>query len=711
MELTSQDSETYSMGRKWLHRLLLWLCLLSFMMGVGLAYQHLDYKERVYQSAKSDLQNLTVEASKQIAVILEQAMQSADTLADGLTQAKVGNATMLASLKKMLASNPNYYGGTITFVPYGYTPEVKLYSAYYSKSGAKGELEFLQLADIYDYTAPEHDWYVTAMAEGNRWAEPYWDEAGKTYMTTYSAIFYATDPATGKQIPNGVVTVDISMSQIKNIIESLDIGASGFGALTTREGNYLYHPNYDYVQGRMNIRDVARQKNDADRLLIADKAAKGQAGILDHVSTTTGEASWLIFEPVPISGWSLQNTFIKNDLDIGVDLLRQQIIWVLISAMLFVASLSALLLKVNLGRPVRVWILTALVTLLLIVGVSTIWDLALTYHSSVKTLGVKVSDKATLRALMNNYQKTSETKHLSPPLFIPTGLYIDAIEFKGANDVLVSGRLWQKYSADYPAEQAKGVKFGRAISVKMEKIGSYAVETGEVLQWSFQAELRQPVDYSRYPLEIEQLDLQIIPLAMDQNIVLVPDLDAYKLSAATLLPGLDKDIFLPGWKLTEAFFVLRSSQKNTDFGIEQNFDQGTLPTLYYKIGVKRIFIDAFISNLTPLIVVAIVLFALVLLSKHVEIGRILSICVAVFFVVVFSHLDIRKHISAGEIFYLEYFFFVIYFTIILVPMDAIRLALGMRSNFFEYQDGLLAKAIYWPSILGVFFVITVLKFY
>ncbi len=712
MEIESPDLEvnTESLARVWLHRILLLICLLSCAVTAVLTYQHLSDKEALYASSKIDLKRLTVNATKQIDTILHQAMESAQSLADDLTSGKISRTNMQHKLKSMLADNANYFGATITFSPFGFDPDVRLYSLYYSKSGPNGELEFLQLDEVYDYTTPEYDWYVDPMAKGNGWGEPYWDEAGKTYMTTYSALFYAKGPD-GKMVPNGVVTIDISMAQIKSIIESLDIGPSGFGALTTREGNYLYHPNYEYVQGHMNIRDVAQQKNDTDRLIIAEKALKGEGGAIDHTSTTTGEASWLIFETVPISGWSLQNTFIKSDLNVDVDILRQQIIWIIIAAIVFAVSFASVILRVKLGNPVRVWVLTAITSVFLIVGISIIWDLALTYHSSSQVSGVKVADKATLRTVMNSYQQSSQRKHLQPPIFIPTGLYIDAIEFNNANDVLVTGRFWQFYSNDYPKDMAKGVHIGRAKSVKIGEIDSRPVEGGEVLQWTFQAELRVLIDYSRYPLEVENLAMQLLPQATNQNVVLVPDLDSYKLTTATLLPGLDSAVFLPGWKLTESFFVLRSEQKNTNFGIEQNFDRETLPTLYYTIGLKRIFIDAFISNLTPLIIVTIVLFALVLLSKHVEVGRIMSVCVAVFFVVVFSHLDIRKHISAGEIFYLEYFYFVIYFTIILVPMDAFRITLGMKSRFFEYRNGLPSKAIFWPSILGVFFMITVMKFY
>lgn len=611
----------------------------------------------------------------------------------------------------MLADNPNYYGGTITFVPFGYDKNTQLYSAYYSKSGPKGALEFLQLADVYDYTKPDYDWYVEPMAKGNRWGEPYWDDAGKTYMTTYSAVFYTEDPVTHKKIPNGVVTIDIAMNQIKNIIESLDIGPSGFGALTTRNGNYLYHPNYEYVLSHLNIKDVAREKNDQNRLLMSEMAAKGEGGIIDHVSTTTGQDSWLIFETVPISGWSLQNTFIKSYIDIGVDRLRQQIIWILIAFMTFGITLMSLLLRIDGDSQKRVWQFTAITSLILIIGIGKIWDLALTYQSSATIAGVKVPDKAGLRALINTYQNDREQKQQPAPIVVPTGLYIDAIEFSGPHGLQLTGHIWQKYPDNYPASLVKGIQFSKAKSISLKQSNVEKVAGGEVIQWTFQAVLRIDMDNSRYPLEVESMGIKILPLDPSQNILLVPDLDAYKLTTPTLLPGLDRNVFIPGWKLTETFFLMRTADRNVNFGIEKNFDRSTLPTLYYQIGVKRVFIDAFISNLTPLIVVTIILFALLLLSKTEDIGKILGACVSVFFVVVFTHLTIRRNIAGGEIFYLEYFYFVIYFTIILVPMNGFRTALKMRSRFFEYRDGLLSQAIYWPSILGVFFLITALKFY
>ena len=332
------------------------MCLISLVIGAFKIYKHVIYKNDVYEISQQELQRLTLSAAAEINKVLAQVISSAEGLAERITVADVRAKDISSELKKILEINGNYHGGTVTFKPYGYASDTKLYSVYYSKSGVNGELTYSRLDKIYDYTSPDYDWYVRPMQDGNGWSEPYWDEAGKTYMITYSALFYKVDPTNGERYKNGVVTIDISMKQIKNIIESLNIGPSGFGALTTRDGNYLYHPNSNYVLSHKSIRDIADEKGDPDRLELAMRVERGESGVIDHVSTTTGQASWLIFAPIPISGWSLQNTFIKDDLQVDVDALRQQIIFITIIVILFLASLSMLLLRVHKGQPVSIWI-------------------------------------------------------------------------------------------------------------------------------------------------------------------------------------------------------------------------------------------------------------------------------------------------------------------------------------------------------------------
>lgn len=697
---------------------LLLICLAAFVSGALQIYQHVVYKSEIYESSQRDLQKLTVDAADDINTILGQAMASAERLANQLTQAEIRKGEIPITLKKMLDANVNFYGGTVTFKPFGYDSNTNLYSAYYSKSGPHGEFKYQRLDEIYDYTSADYDWYVVPMASDNRWGEPYWDEAGKTYMITYSALFYNVDRVTGERQKNGVVTIDISMKQIKNIIESLNIGPSGFGALTTRDGNYLYHPNSSYVLSHKSIMDVAEEKNDADRVELAEKVSRSESGVINHVSTTTGQASWLIFAPVHISGWSLQNTFIKDDLQVDVNKLRKQIILIAITAIIFISSFSMLLLRVQSGEAVNIWIASAIISLLLLVGIGVVWNLALSYHTQTRTYsdetgndaGTRVSDRLVLHALMNNYDEENSKKSLPAPIYIPTGIYIDSMELNGSNVVSVTGQVWQEYPLEFLKEQ-QGFQIGNSKNTQIVEVDNRRLENSEIMRWRFQTEINTQFDYSRYPLETEHVGIQLRPQSSGRNIFLVPDLASYKIISPTQKPGLDASLFIPGWEITDTFFMLKRSDENTNFGVERNFDQEKFPYLNYEIGVKRVFIDAFISNLTPLIVVAIILFSVLLLPVDIDISRILGVCVSVFFVVVFAHLAIRRNISIGEIFYLEYFFFVIYFAILAVPVNAFRVALKIPSKVFGYKDGLIPKVIYWPTVLGIFFIITVLKFY
>lgn len=694
---------------QWISGLASTVALISLVGVVFFGYHYIDYKEEINATAKKELTALTSNAVLQIDAELTEVMRSAEKLAGRLGRAQLPEKTMHALLRKTLNSNPKYFGGTITFRPYGYSADKELYSAYYTKSD-DGTLSFQRLDEVYDYTTPEYDWYVEPMKSGSRWGEPYWDEAARSHLITYSALFYETTDD-GGDVPLGVVTIDISMNQIQSIIESLDLGPSGFGALTTREGSYLYHPNREYVLRKRNIRDVAEEKGDNNRLIIASDILQHKGGVIDHVSTTTGRESWLIYQSVPVSGWSLQNTFIKDDLPVDIDTLRKDLIRVILLAVLALIAISFMLLSAHHGEHLSVWLFSALCSLVLIVGIGAIWYLALSHHSSNDIPGVRISDKETLKVVVDDYIARSDETRSELPYYVPTGIYIDAVEFQNANNLLVTGRVWQSYSADYPDTMKKGFTIGRVKNLRITELSRTTHDDGEMIQWRFQTDLRVDIDYSRYPLEVEYLRVQLLPAESERNVVLAPDLDAYKLLSASQLPGLDPEIFLPGWVFSGSFFSLREETLNTDFGVKRNLDYELLPTLYYHFGIQRVFVDAFISNLTPLIIIAVILFALALLPKGIEIGRVLSICMAAFFVVVFSHLDIRKSIPSGEIFYLEYFFFVIYFCILMVPFNAFRLALEMPIKILDYKDGLIVQATYWPSMLGVFFMITACKFY
>ncbi len=557
------------------------------------------------------------------------------------------------------------------------------------------------------------------MEKGTTWIEPYFSQNNNTMVATYSAVFNVNDPETGRAVKTGAVSISISIDQINEIIKSVDLGPSGFGGLISKEGFYLYHPKAEYVTGRKTILDIAKLKNDNDRLVISERAAKGLGGIMDHVSTTTGRKSWLVYQPIPSTGWSLQNTFIKGDIPVNLNILRHQIVTLILSSVVLLIALSCLVFRVYKGETFNLWIVSIFVSVALICGIGFLWNTSLKY-SSLENKGEKITDQSSLNDIKDKYINISIDRRTEEPVFIPTGIFIDSIKFVEANDVLITGYIWQKYSTPDHDDIPRGAVFTRAHVNKFGKPYILRENGFEISRWHFEAMFRQRLNHKKYPLERAKIEINMLHNDMNHNVVLTPDISSYKFISPSLLPGLDSDLTIPGWSINSSYFDLQLKDYSSTFGIKRTLSKENFPSLYFNIIITRNFINAFISNLTPIIVVAFLLFGLLAIIIRDEqvikfmqagTGRVLSICVAMFFVIVFSHIDIRRDIGAQEIFYLEYFYFIIYFAILGVSVNSILFSLSENVTLVQYKENLIAKLLYWPMLLGALFIVTVIIFY
>lgn len=246
--------------------------------------------------------------------------------------------------------------------------------------------------------------------------------------------------------------------------------------------------------------------------------------------------------------------------------------------------------------------------------------------------------------------------------------------------------------------------------MKTEHVWTTKHKNMEIVRTRFEADIPVHISYSKYPLEVDEICIQI--LSVDNNsVAFVPDFDSNMIDAAVRFPGLGKEVSLTGWELTQTAFTLDDQRVNSNFGIARDFDQEEMPVLSYRIGIKRSFINAFISNIIPLIVVAIILFFVLLFPAGVDIDKVLGISTSLSFVVVFSHIGIRKTIIVDELFYLEYFFFVLYGCVVTTPIKAFLVKYGYKGKLVTYRDGIIIKAVYWPVLLSILFIITALVFY
>ena len=220
------------------------------------------------------------------------------------------NAEELAEkLKSNFEKDSNLLEVGVGYVPYAHSSEVKLYAPHYGMKG--GALKFFQVEESYDYTT--YEWYKSTITDGENWIEPYFGKATKTLVAGFAVPFYRSDPSHREPIFAGLVRANFSLQRIQSFMDSLDLGKTGFGVLLSRQGTFIAHPIVEYVNRQKTIFDRAKSMNDRDLKRIGEKALRGESGFLDHVNEVSGQSSWIFYEPIPSTGWSIGVVFIKDE--------------------------------------------------------------------------------------------------------------------------------------------------------------------------------------------------------------------------------------------------------------------------------------------------------------------------------------------------------------------------------------------------------------
>ncbi|MBM3462414.1 MAG: hypothetical protein FJX76_09955 [Armatimonadetes bacterium] len=200
------------------------------------------------------------------------------------------------------------------------------------------------------------------------------------------------------------------------------------------------------------------------------------------------------------------------------------------------------------------------------------------------------------------------------------------------------------------------------------------------------------------------------------QVVLVPDVEAYKLFQKLAMPGVEKDLVLSGWNMLETSFNFRNRSYDANFGLGESADI-TGPELYYNVDLRREFLQAFIINLVPFFVIATLLFATLVHTTTrkkraslfgISPMSVLAASSGLLFTALLGHTKLRQDLTAETgIIYLECFYFAIYLMLLLVPLQSSMHAFGVRVGLLQYGDAILAKVLYWPFLLGMLLIMTV----
>jgi hypothetical protein len=695
-----------------------------------------------------------MEAADQIEEFLVDIPGVAQTMADDLTSGKQASDTLEDRLKKDLLAHPK-----ISAITACYTPEFasefstkfkqNLYCPYSWLDGDKIPV-IVRVDEYYDYTQPDGTigpdgpirtiWYHVPLEEGEGWGEPYKGTAN--HWSGYGTPFFYINPTTQEQTVAGIIAAELTLDDLQTLVASTIVGdfGAGYGFIISQAGKFISHPINSFVADNKTIHDFDGSLSIETLQATVDAASK-EIIVADHVDNRSGQQSWVFLAPVETNEWWVGIVLNKGEAFRSsgtVDRLRRQRIGLAIGLIAFFSFLSVPIFRAHRGGFLNLWAVSITVSALSIAGITYMWILYSANLSRADESNIVLLDRATLEQTVANLSgDVSEAvtvradEFLKPTLItIPTGVFIRSLRFDGARNMFVTGQIWQKYSNSLPDWVKPAIGDGLPGFILPQADITYSEDVDElyrridgdqeIIGWSFRANLRQDFDFSRFPIDREEARIRILHKDFDQGVLLTPDLVSYSITDPAALPGLDRDnIVLPGWDVEESFFSLRVTDYNTDFGIQSRGRLKNFPELYFNVSLSRRILDPFISRMIPLALVALLLFAVLIIvtSRRERIGvlgfstsAVLSYCAFLLFVVVVSQISLRLDLTAQGLLYMEFFYFVIYGAILSVSLNSILFATAPDLRFMQYRDNLVMELLFWPMLCGLILIVTLLRF-
>lgn len=691
------------------------------MLGVVVftIYDNKDYNQFREQTSIQAGDSVKQIISKEIEAIISNIMEKAETLADSISINRPKGDNLESLIINESLKIDEILGITVAFEPYMYDESIRLFAPYYDKNMN----ELIYIEDRYDYTndtLTTSQWYVQVKKKGSRWVDPYFAEGAQAMVSDYGTPFYFVDEDTGERALAGTITMTISLSSFSKLLNSISLGKTGYGFVISKSGNFVAHPIHEYVSN-LTLQEVALENDDSVLYNIAQKMINGKNGHEEYINTISKQQSYLFYQYIPQSAWSLGIVFIKNELLGSPFQLKRNIFHIVFSISVFVIFLLILLLKLYKLKENNLWTLSFLTSIVIVVMICVEWYLTMNYSYTENDNQAVVTNETALNRLINIENRKALQLRNPQPIIIPTGLYIREIQFTSSYNVNISGVVWQQYADSLKGKVSQQFFFPQisphAEGLYINKLSQEQKDGYKLITYDFRGTFLLDFDYSPYPFDFRLISLKLGHPNKDLPIILVPDLNSYKIINKLAIPGVNKEISMPDSKIEASYFGYQMKKFNASFGHESFSKRGEIPILNFNILLSRVFINAFVTNIIPIFVVALMVYFVVYTSskKRTRSGfssfGVVESSAAFFFVLLLAHIDLRKTVNTPIITYMESYYFIMYFLLAVVVFNVVMFTRKDNFLFFEYKDNLIIKLLFWPLFLGMCLIITLVNFY
>ena len=650
------------MWQKRAFKILLLLCSTSLLLVLFMLYDYEQKKNHLDQTAKNGVKHETQAAVQQVDKALNLFLSLAHGIAEDISTGKLPRSKIKERLKKTMEKAPLLFGIGVAYIPYVNDPQSRrLSSDYINRQNSSEIVEHLETFTVpcfYRFANPQH------------------------------------------HIPKCVVFVEYVLNDITTGISTLSLGQTGYRFFLSKEGVFINHPIEKYVKTRQTLFNIAEKRDDQILKQLGQRAINGDSGMIEYIDKLTKQSTWLIYQPIPATGWLMCTVIYQNEL-FDQTPLTPKLIKISLWLMVFMVFFFAILFRAYRGETHRLWMVAVTTAILLLMEIIFVYYTALGNQAD----RVIMLNKASLHHFLTSHAKKQSLSQ-TQTIYIPTKLTIESITFSGKDQVSLTGQIWQKYNDESHQGITHGFSLPEATSFKMNEVYRDKENPTESHHWHFEATLPQTIDDSNYPFDKREINIQIQPhQAVEQNVQLLPDLEEYKEINPRLLPGIQPELVLPDWHLNRSFFNYRIEQTDKA-GKEQ-----PLSNLYFTVLMQRDYFRPFITSMLPVLVVVGLLFALqLLLGKVNRFANVIAPLIALFFGNLFAQMAVRKSISTPSLCYVDYYYIVMYFAILGVAMSYFLFHTHKDLIIINYHQGLIPKLLFWPLILASILSITIWTF-
>lgn len=686
-------------------RLLLGFCVSLILIGYTIYYYRAIATKVILKTeidARSQLKNIRFQLDQD----LKQLTRVAQAIASIAGQ--ISEEDLTIRLKRDLQQNPEFIGIIRAYEPEA-TDKLKLHAPFMYRT--KKGIETIPLEQKYNYTLKnpkepsQTAWYIQTMQKQQpTWTDIYRDPVSGKKATVYAVPFMHKNR-------KGVIAVLYSLEHIQNMVKELTIGKGSYSVLYNRDHTLLFYPVTELIGTSVDA--IVEKSVTKEMATLLKHQKQTPSGEYTYYSPQEKVQAWLLYEPVMQTGWTLALLYNEDDMVLPSKQLfnyKMAILLFIILACIFLAFIFLY----SLSYPL--YMISLVVSVILGLGLGALWILIDRTLEASPNQSTNISDSVSLNEFIKTVNQENLMMHHNIPETLRTGLYVDYLQVTKNYNMLIVGRVWQKRALSQKDIKA-GIKFPQALSSTIKEIYRKTEQETELVAWNVKCELYQNLDYRKYPFDLNHLNVQLEYPDVTKNVILIPDLQYYPTLIPQLLPGVGPSVQLSGFTLIQTFFNYAfTDKKQVSISSKTKISQ---PMLTFNIMFRRGLINTLIMYLLPLFIILISVFATLWMIEGLEESerakstvrfRFLNIFTAIFFSLILLHRNLRSEFQSGEIGYIDYFFFLTYFTILAMELYIIMSSKAITVQIAGVRSSIV-QLLYWPVEFILMIGITVVIFF